>query len=302
MEGWLPRLSRSEMSHQVVALSPEHDTMTQESETGRGHFKTEGEMLPLLHDAAKQIWVKSQSSGTWVLLDEQRLHSRIADLAVIRLDVDAVRIRKKEGWLRPLRLQELRALRSLRRDRQASVALVASQMRVSQAAALEVLRDLAGEGFVTRDETGTFRRIAPITALAERIITVEAKRDNPRAALQQARAHRAWTDETYVAFDASFSTRFRKRDKEWRQLGIGLIEVGSDHWRRVYRARPHRRSNRLEAALIGELALDRLLRWSAENRPERRLPHGDRLSGRSAPVVLGPKARWVRALEPKSSN
>jgi hypothetical protein len=276
--------------------------MTQESKTGRGHFETEGDMLPLLHDAATQMWVKPQAGGTWVILDEQRLHSRIADLAVIRLDVDAVRVRKKGGWLRPLRLQELRALRSLRRDRQATVALVASQMRVSHAAALEVLRDLASEGLVVREEAGTFRRTAPITALAERVITIEAKRDNPRAALQQARAHRPWTDETYVAFDAAFSARFRKRDSEWRKLGIGLIEVGPDHWKRVSRARPHRRANRLEAALVGELALDRLLRWSPENRPERRLPHGYQLSVRSAPVVLGPKARWVKALEPKSPN
>jgi hypothetical protein len=255
-------------------------------------------MLPALRDAAKDIWVKRQPSHTWILLDEQRLHSRIADLAVIRLDVDALRARKAGDWLRPLRLQELRALHSLRPDRASTVALVASHMRTSIASALEVLRALTAAGFVAREKTGTFRRVAPIAALAERIITVEAKRDNPRAALQQARAHRAWTDETYVAFDASFSVRFRKRDKDLRQLGIGLIELSADRWRVVYRARPHRRSNRLEAALIGELALDRLLGWSAENRPERRLPHGDQLSSQSAPVVLGPKARWVKALQP----
>lgn len=261
-------------------------------------FRAEADMLPALLDAARDIWVRRQPLHTWVLLDEQRLHSRIADLAVIRLDVDAVRARKAGGWLRPLRLQELRALHSLRLDRPARVALVASRMRVSDASALEVLRGLSAAGFVVREETGTFRRIAPVTALAERIVTVEAKRDNPRGALQQARAHLPWTDETYVAFDASYSVRFRKRDKEWRQLGIGLIEVGVDQWRMIYRARPHRRSNRLEAALIGELALDRLLGWSAENRPERRLPHGDQLSGQSVPVVVGPKARWVKALRP----
>jgi hypothetical protein len=258
-------------------------------------------MLPTLYDVAKTIWVNRQPSYTWLLLDEQRLHSRIADLAVVRLNTDAVRNRKRGGWLRPLRLREIRALHSLRPDRPATVALVASHMRIAEASALGVLRDLAADGFVVRESSGTFRRQAPIDALAERVITIEAKRDNPRAALQQARAHRAWTNETYVAFDSAYAARFRKRDRDWRQLDIGLIELQPGQWRMVHRARARRRSNRLEAALIGELALDRLLGWSAENRPERRLPHGDQLSGRSAPIVLGPGARWVKSLRPKDS-
>jgi DNA-binding MarR family transcriptional regulator len=264
--------------------------------SGSGFFSTEADMLPMLHEVARKTWVARQPSHTWVLLDEQRLHSRIADLAVVRLDVDAIRARKKGGWLRPLRLQELRVLHALRLDRPATSRYVAIHMRTSESSALDVLRDLASAGFIAREPNGTFRRVAPATALAQRIVTIEAKRDNPRAALQQARAHRAWTNETYVAFDAAFRARFRKRDEAWRQLGIGLIELDADGWRVVYRARPFRRSNRLEAALVGEQALDRLLGWSIENRPERRLPHGHLLSTDSEPIVLGPKARWIRSL------
>jgi hypothetical protein len=256
-------------------------------------------MLPLLNDVARVIWVKKQPLRTWVLLDEQRLHSRIADLAVIRLDVDAVRARLKGNWLRPLRLQELRALHALRPDRAATVRFVAARMRTSEASAGDVLRELANAGFISREPSGAFRRLAPVAALAQRIITIEAKRDDPRGAMQQARAHRAWNDETYVAFDATYSSRFRKRDKDWRQLGIGLVELRQDGWSIPFRARPHRRSNRLEAALIGEQALDRLLGSSAENRPERRLPHGHLLPSASEPVVLGPRARWVRSLKEK---
>lgn len=264
-------------------------------------FRTEADMLPLLHDVAREIWVKKQPLHTWVLLDEQRLHSRIADLAVVRFDVDAVRARLKGKWLRPLRLQELRALHALRSDRAATARLVAARMRTSEASAGDVLRELANAGFISREPTGAFRRVAPVAALAQRIITIEAKRDDPRGAMQQARAHRAWNDETYVAFDATYSSRFRKRDKDWRKLGIGLIELRQDGWNVPFRARPHRRSNRLEAALIGEQVLDRLLGSSTENRPERRLPHGHLLPSASEPVVLGPSARWVKSLRGKAS-
>jgi hypothetical protein len=204
--------------------------------------------------------------------------------------------------LRPLRLQELRALHCLRTDRAATVRFVASRMRTSEASAGEVLRELASEDFIAREPSGTFRRLSPITALAQRIITVEAKRDDPRGALQQARAHRAWTDETYVAFDASYASRFGKWDKEWRRLGLGLIELHPAGWKVLLRAQPHRRSNRLEAALAGERALDRILGSSTENRPERRLPHGSRLSSESDPVVLGPRSRWVRSLREQPAS
>lgn len=253
-------------------------------------------MLPVLHDLVRARWIKRQPSYTWLMLDEQQLHSRIADLAVVRLDIAAMRARAKGGWLRPLRLQELRAMEALRPDRGASVELVAKRMRASSASASEVLRELAAAGFIAKQNSGTYRRLAPPTPLAQRVISIEAKRDDPRSALRQARAHRAWNDETFVAFDAAYSTRFRKLDKDWRALGIGLIELRPDSWRMIFRSRPHRRANRLESALVGERALARVLGLTTENRPERRLPHGPRLSSESEPVVVGSGSRWVRSL------
>lgn len=257
-------------------------------------------MLPVLHDLVRARWIKRHPSHTWLLLDEQQLHSRIADLAVVRLDIAAMRARAKGGWLRPLRLQELRAMEALRPDRGASVDLIAERMRVSSPSAGEVLRELAANRFVAKQPSGTYRRLAPATALAQRIITIEAKRDDPRSALRQARAHRAWNDETFVAFDAVYSARFRKLDKDWRALGIGLIELSPASWRVIFRSRPHRRANRLESALVGERALARVLGLATENRPERRLPHGHRLAGESEPVVAGSNSRWVRALRKRA--
>ncbi len=258
-------------------------------------------MLPVLHDLVRTRWTKRSPAHTWLLLEEQQLHSRIADLAVVRLNIAAMRARAKADLLRPLSLRELRALHALRPDRGASAELVARQMRSSRQRATEVLRDLSADGFIVREPTGTFRRLAPIASLAQRIITIEAKRDDPRSALRQARAHRAWNDETFVAFDAAYAARFRRMDRDWRQLGIGLIELRPDSWRLIFRSRPHRRANRLESALVGERALARVLGLAIENRPERRLPHGHRLSSESEPIVLGAKSRWVKSLRKRAS-
>jgi hypothetical protein len=263
-------------------------------------FATEAEMLPVLRDLVRTRWINKHPSHTWLLLEEQQMHSRIADLAVVRLDVGAMRARAKANLLRPLRLQELRALHALRPDRGASVAVIAEQMRSSRPRAQVILRELDAEGFVSREPTGTYRRLAPAISLAQRIIAIEAKRDDPRSALRQARSHRAWTDETFVAFDAAYAARFRKLDRDWRQLGIGLVELTPDSWRLIFRCRPHRRSNRLESALVGERALARVLGVAVENRPERRLPHGHLLSDESEPIVLGSKSRWVKELRRRS--
>ncbi len=253
-------------------------------------------MLPTLREFVRQAWAEREPSHTWVILEEQRLHSRIADLALVRLDVAAVLQRLAGNWFRPLRLPEIRALHSLRPDRPATARLVASKMRTTQATAVEVLRGLVADGFVERPDSGIFLRAAPVNSLAERIVTIEAKREDPRKALQQARSHRPWTNETYVAFDAGFSKRFRARDTQWRKFGIGLVELEPGHWNRVIRARPHRRSNRLESALMGELALSRLLGVPDADRPERRLPHGKDLATPPDPLVLGSAKRWVDAL------
>jgi DNA-binding MarR family transcriptional regulator len=259
-------------------------------------FRTEAEMLPQLRAAATALWVDAAPRETWVLLEEQLLHNRIADLVLVRVDVEAVRARLEGGWLRPLRLNELRVLNALRPDRPASVRAVAQRVRVEPASVAKILRRLAGDGFIAREAAGGYRRLATVRAIAQRVISFEAKREDPRGALLQARGHRAWADETYIACDARYTERFDALREQCIRVGVGLFEVSPTGWRRVLHSHPRRRSNRLEASLIGEGALARLLGAPAMDRPERRLPHGHRLSAESEPIVEGHRASWLSGL------
>jgi hypothetical protein len=259
-------------------------------------FVSEQAMLPQLRSAARELWIDAAPECTWLLLEEQLLHSRIADLVLIRLDVAALRLRLEGDWNRPLSLGELRVLHALRQDRATRAVAVAKHARMTRDNAAQVLRRLASDGFVSRDADGAFRRLAPSRAIAQRVITFEAKRDDPGGALQQARGHRAWADETYVAFDAQYDARFRALVEQYRRVGVGLLELSPTSWQRLIRARPVRRANRLEAGLIGERALGRLLATGSFDRPERRLPHGDQLGTESEPILVGHDADALREL------
>ncbi len=83
-------------------------------------FSTEAEMLPTLSKFVQSEWIAPHPAQTWVILEEQRMHSRIADLVIVRLDVDVLRGRQDGDWLRPLRLTELRVIAELRGDRTTS--------------------------------------------------------------------------------------------------------------------------------------------------------------------------------------
>ncbi len=282
--------------HRVLYREPEETPRQSSPPAPVRAFRTEAEMLPQLRVAATSIWVDGAPTETWVLLEEQILHSRIADLVLVRIDVEAVRVRVEGGWLRPLRLNELRALDGLRADRGTSVHAVARRMRVEPASAGQVLGGLTRDGFIARDASASYRRLASVSAIAQRVVSFEAKREDPRGALLQARAHRAWANETYVACDATFCKRFDALRAQYASLGIGLFELSPSDWRRVLRSKPQRRANRLEASLIGERALARLLGEPGRDRPERRLPHGRRLSAESEPVIAGPDAAWLSHL------
>ena len=204
---------------------------------------------------------------------EQRIHSRIADLVIVRLDIQTLAARQEGGWLRPLRLTELRVMTALRSDRPTGLDAIARTAVLEPGNASRALRSLATDGFVVREGTG-YRRLAPARALAQRVISFEAKRSEPRRALSQARGHRPWADETYVAFDAFYAERFIALTEQYARAGVGLIELQSDKSRVRLRSRARRRANRLEAALMGEQALTGVLGLSGGDRPERRLPHG----------------------------
>lgn len=266
-------------------------------------FASEAEMLGPLRDAAVSLWIAPNPDQTWVMLEEQRLHSRIADLLLLRMNVPAIETRVEGGWTRPLTLAELQVLRTLRPDRTASVAAVSQSLRMAPRRTSELLRGLAASGFVERQGTQTFVRVAPVDPLVQRVISFEAKRDDPQRAISQARGHIAWADETYVAFDARFERRFLAQTPSFERLGVGLLELWPNRWSRVRRARPRRTQNRLEAGLVGETALARLTGLAPRDLPERRLPHGSRLPDATEPMIYGPGAAYLRAsLSPPTSS
>lgn len=259
-------------------------------------FGTEAEMVGILGTFARVAWVERNPECTWAILEEQAVHSRIADLVLVRLDDEVLRARVEGGWLRPLRLTELRALRVLRSDRATTRSTVATRLRMTEDRAGQILRELANDGFVARSGPFAFRRLAPSRPIAQRVVTFEVKRSDAARALNQARAHRAWADETYVAFDQFYRSRFLALTEAYSSSGVGLIELSGEGARRHMPARPKRRSNRIEASLAGEQALARLLGHAALDRPERRLPHGGRLSDDSEPELAGPGSEWFWTL------
>jgi hypothetical protein len=276
----------------MTPVAPSEQTPSGES---GGGFVTEMEMRPVLREFARTRWIAPHPTETWVMLDEQRMHSRIADLVIVRLDIATLTDRKNGGWLRPLRLTELRVIAGLRADRPTGLDAVARKAGLEPANVLRVLRSLGADGFTVREGTG-YRRLAPARALAQRVVSFEAKRSEPRRALSQARAHRPWADETYVAFDERFAERFTSLAEQYERAGVGLIEIRPDTAMMQLLSRPRRRSNRLEAALMGEQALTRMLGLPAGDRPETRLPHGPLLSGESNPIIEGAHSTWVERL------
>ena len=256
-------------------------------------------MLPTLRSAVDALWITTQAEQTWCVLEEQLLHSRIADLVLLRLDVDLLEGRLAGGWDRPLRLPEIRVLRALRQQRPASPSAVADATRLRETTVVGALRTLERDHFVERTATGTYVRLAPSGSLAERVVSFEAKRDDAKRALEQARGHLAWADETYVAFDRAYAARFEVPRPAYARVGIGLLSLSPGQWRVELRARPRRRRSGLEAAVVGERALGRLLDHPRHDRPERRLPHGGGLSKESEPHLAGQRAGEVRALRRK---
>jgi hypothetical protein len=274
----------------------ERERIDPEKPEPAGGFIAESDMLPQLAAAATALWVERDPSSTWVLLEEQTIHSRIADLVLVRLDLNAIRARQAGDWLRPLRLNELRTLRALRPDRPTSLASIAGATRLEQDNVLRLLRRLLLDEFVSQVAPRRYQRLAPAAPLVARVVSFEAKRSDARKALGQARAHRVWANETYVGFDGHHAGRFLSVRDGFAGSGVGLIRLDPDRWKLQLRARSRRSPSRLESAIMGEQVLGRLLGAPAADRPELRLPHGHRLSSESEPVIAGPNPSWLSRL------
>lgn len=227
----------------------------------------------------------------WVLVDEHQIHSRIPDLVVARIDVEALQHRLTGGWGRALNSTELRALRALRPDRGRSLASVACRMGVGEARARETLHRLVAETFVERTLTGSYARCAPVRPVLDRVISIESKRSDLRGAFSQARAHGAFADVSVVAFDLAYRHRAAAIRDAYAREGIGLLGLSAADGSWEYLLRP-RRSPLIAAlgrAMAAERTLARLLGAALRRLPQTRLPGDSHASvSPTAPRLFGP--------------
>jgi hypothetical protein len=253
-------------------------------------------MRPALLHAARDRFVRADE--LWILLDEHQVYGRIPDLVVARLDVEALERRLAGGWLRGLNETELRGLRAMRPDRGTKLDRLARLMRVGPATARKVVAGLVRDNFAERTNTGSYARLAPVAPILRRVVSLEAKRSDPRAALVQAREHRLFADAGYVVFDAAFEQRFTATKHEYVRNGIGLLALDATGGHRVVLG-PTRSPNRhvVALALSAERTLARLLSEPARPLPESRLPSASAGSGyQGRPLLVGPAASAVERL------
>jgi len=240
--------------------------------SGAPMFESETSMIEPLRAAALEGWAAADEP--WMVVTEHRADTRIPDLVLARLNEAAVEARIKAGCTRPLRRKELAALLSLRLDCGTAFERVAAEAFVTPPSLRRTFRDLEADGFVHRTARDCWRRSVPLQPLVTRFVSFEAKRSDWRGALAQARVHRLFSNEAYVAFDASFARRFERGIAYYKNSGIGLIALGAEPGsvRRLLRGRRGRPLDQLSALLAGEEVWARL-QGITRQLPQTRLPN-----------------------------
>lgn len=229
-------------------------------------------MIEPLAAAACEQWL--HPGDPWVVVTEHRADTRIADLVLARLDERAVESRLSSRIDGPFTRSELLVLTSMRSDCGTTLSTIARRTRLSPRAATRILRRLENALAVERSNRGSWLVTFKYQPLVSRFISFEAKRSDWRRALAQARAHRLFANEAYVAFDPSYAARFEGRLPYYKTCGIGLVAVGAEpsEVRRVLRGRSGRPLDTISAALAGEQVWGRLLGVASTPLPQTRLP------------------------------
>ena len=234
-------------------------------------FRAEAELLPYARD-----WLLEKvSAGTshWLLIDEHLVGTRIPDLIAARVDLRAMRTRiRSERWA-SLNLGELSALNVLRPDRPTSVEGVAFAIGYTYDPCRRILRKLEDHGYVRQRGANGFVRVRTRDKLFTRFVALEAKLRDWRRSVVQARAHLAFAQETYVAFDAAYAGRFTAMMSHFQGLGTGLIAIStSGEVTPLLRARGNRRVDPMAFAYAGEQLWSRL-QGVTRPLPQTRLPN-----------------------------
>ena len=260
-----------------------------------GTFPSEGAMQTSLRRASVSIFC--QTSEPWVMLDEHQIHSRIPDLVLARINIQALAERINGGWGRALSPTELRALRALRPDRGRSLASAAEEMRVGPDRARETLHRLVVDTFVERTPSGSYARRAPVCPVVDRVVAIEAKRSDLGRAFSQARAHSAYADISVVAFDLAHRGRAERCRDLYSKEKIGLLGLSAadESWEYLLPGSRSRLVAALGRALAAERTFARLLGGSVRRLPQTRLPSGSPVSDYpTQPLLLGSVPRGLR--------
>lgn len=228
-------------------------------------------------------------SGPWVAVRECRWLTRIPDVVLARLDVDAIDLRCTSFEPRLLSATEIRIMRQLRPDRGTSLNAVERHVGLTATHLRRLLRHLAGGEFVHRTSTGTFLRNPLFRPMADRLVSIEVKVSSWRPALVQARAHQQAAHAAYVAYDAEFTRRFTGARTHFQTWGVGMLEVSHHRATVTKRLAPRRTSRRDPVATVfaTERILGSLFGHLPTPLPETRLPSAVARTVDRAPRLLG---------------
>jgi hypothetical protein len=216
-----------------------------------GRFRAEADLVPQARD-----WLLDSVSRTpdhWLVVDEHLVGTRIPDLLAARVDLRAFRARIRARQWEPATDGEIVVLTILRRDRPTSVQSVAARVGYTTDSTRRLLRRLERLGYASESRGRGFRKVRGRYKIFSRFVAVEAKLRDWRRALVQARAHRSFAQECYVAFDASYAERFAIGHSYFRASGTGLLAVSpGDPVARVLRPRGSRSVHPMTFATAGE--------------------------------------------------
>jgi hypothetical protein len=208
---------------QLVQGSPERMSREESIDEVTGRFRAEADLVPHARD-----WLLdsvSRARDHWLVVDEHLMGTRIPDLLAARVDLRAFRARIRAEQWEPLTEGQIVALTILRSDRPTSVQVVAERVGYTTDSTRRLLRRLEHLGYASESRGRGFRKVRGRYKVFSRFIAVEAKLRDWRRALVQARAHRSFAQECYVAFDASYVDRFTIGHTYFRASGTGLLAV-----------------------------------------------------------------------------
>jgi len=263
---------------------------------GQQGFLGEAPMIPHLRELAlRKLTLYDEN---WAALTEHQVGTRIPDLVLARLDLEAISDRIANALTRTLTATEVRVVRATRTDSGTSISKIAQSVPVSLDHLMRLTSRLVDEGFLETTAYG-FIRSPSIRPIVSRLISFEAKRSDWKKAYLQARAHREFAHETYVAFDATYETRFQRAIDHYSSAGIGLVSVSAhgESTRLLVRSRPSRQRLTRAMAWVAETIWERLLRGRTRPLPQTRLPNGGVPSADQEEVLLvGPRPKSLEKL------